>query len=73
MTQKIGDLPNEGRGMKCHVCIKNLQGMKDEKRHQQKGNLNRMKKDCKNCKKATCPKDHSKKVDGGFYCDICEQ
>ena len=20
----IGDLPNEGHGMKCHVCIKNL-------------------------------------------------
>ena len=47
--------------------------MKDEKRRRQKGNLNRMKKDCKNCKKATCPKDHSKKVDGGFHCDICEQ
>ena len=73
MIQKIGDLPNEGRGMKCHVCIKNLQGMKDEKRRWQKGNLNRMKKDCKNCRKATCPKDHSKKVDGGFHCDICDQ
>ena len=23
-----GDLPNAGCGMKCHVCIKNLQGMK---------------------------------------------
>ena len=23
----------KGRGMKCHVCIKNLQGMKDEQRH----------------------------------------
>ena len=47
-----GDLPNEGRGMKCHVCIKNLQGMKDEGRCRRKGNLNRMKKKCKNCKKA---------------------
>ena len=22
--EDIGDLPNEGHGMKCHVCIKNL-------------------------------------------------
>ena len=49
----------KGRGMKCHVCIKNLQGMKDEQRHWQKCNLKRMKKNCKNCKKATFPKYHS--------------
>ena len=29
-----GELPNEDWGMKCHVCIKNLQGMKDEERSQ---------------------------------------
>ena len=50
-----GDLPNEGRGMKCHVCIKNLQGMKDEGRCRRKGNRNRMKKKCKNCKKQHAP------------------
>ena len=27
-----GDLPSEGHCMKCHVCVKNLQGMKDEER-----------------------------------------
>ena len=32
-----------------------LPGMKDEERHGRKGNLNRMKKNRKNCKKATCP------------------
>ena len=68
-----GDLSNESRGMKYHVCIKNLQGMKDEERRRRKGNLNRMKKNCKNCKKATCPKHRSKKVDGGFHCDICDR
>ena len=26
------DLPNEGRGMKCHVCIKDLQDVKDEEK-----------------------------------------
>ena len=30
--EDIGHLPNEGRGIKCLVCIKNLQGMKDEER-----------------------------------------
>ena len=29
-----------------------------------------MTKNCKNCKKATYPKDCSKKVGGGFHCDI---
>ena len=52
---------------------KNLQGMKDEERHRRKDNLNRMKKNCKNCKKVTCPKHCSKKVDGGFQCDIYDQ
>ena len=28
-----GYLPNEGRDIKCHVCIKSIQGMKDEERH----------------------------------------
>ena len=67
-----GDLPNEGCGMKCHVCIKNLQDMKDEERRQWKGNLNSMKKNCKNCKKAACAKHCSKKVDGRFHCDMLD-
>ena len=50
-----GDLHNEGHGMKCHLCIRNLQGMKGVGRRRRKGNLNRIKKNCKNCKKATCP------------------
>ena len=33
--------------MKNHVCIENLQGMKGGEKRQQKGNLNRMKKNCK--------------------------
>ena len=49
LIEDNGDLPNEGRGMKCHVCMKTLQGMKDEERRRRKGNLNRMKKNCKNC------------------------
>ena len=67
-----GDLPNEGRGMKCHVCMNILQGMKDEVRRRRKGNLNRMKKTCKNCKRATFPKHHYKKVDDVLHCDICD-
>ena len=51
-----GDLPYEGRGMRCHVCIKDLQVMKDKEKRRRKGNLNRMKKNCRNCKKATCSK-----------------
>ena len=48
--------------------------MKDEERRRRKGNLNRMKKNCKNCKKTTCPKLRSKKVGGGgFHCYICDQ
>ena len=54
--EENGDLSNKDRGMKCHVCIKILQAMKDKERRRRKGNLNRMKKNCKNCKKATCPK-----------------
>ena len=49
--------------MKGHTCIKNLQGMKDEERCQRKNNLNRMKKNCKHRKKATCSKHRSKKAD----------
>ena len=59
--------------MKCHVCIKNLQDMKDQERRRRKGNLNRMKKNFKKCKKATCPKHHSKKINRSFHCDICDQ
>ena len=68
-----GDLPNEDWGVKCHVCIKNLQGTRDEERGRRKGNLNKMKRNCKNCKKTTCPKHHSQKVDGGFHSDICDK
>ena len=73
LIEDNGDLPKEGHGMKCHVCIKNLQGMKDGERSRRKGNLNRMKKNCKNCKKSKCPKHCSKRVDGGLHCDICDQ
>ena len=66
-----GDLPIKGRSMKCRVCIKKLQDIKDEERRRRKGNLNRMKKNCKNCKKATCPKHRN--IDGGFPYDICDQ
>ena len=62
------DLPNKGRGIKGHVCIKKLQGMKDKEKRRRKGNINRMKKNSKNCKKTTCLKLYSKKVDGGFHC-----
>ena len=68
-----GDLHNVGHGMKWHLCIRNLQGMKGVGRRRRKGNLNRIKKNCKNCKKATCPKHRCKKVDGGFHFDICDQ
>ena len=47
--------------------------MKDEERSRPKANLNRMKKNGKNCKKAACPKHCSKKIDGGFHRDICYQ
>ena len=47
--------------------------MKDEEIGRRKGNLNWMKKDCKNWKKATCPKHRSKKGDGGFRCDMRDQ
>ena len=47
------NLPNEDRGIKCHFCIKNPQGMKDEETRRGKGKLNKMKKNCKNCKKTT--------------------
>ena len=38
------DLLNEVHRMKYNVCIKNLEGFKDEERRRRKGNLNRMKK-----------------------------
>ena len=63
-----GDLPNEGRGMKCHDCIKTLYGMRDEERRRRKSNLNRMKKNCKNCKWWLMWVGY-----GGFHCNICDQ
>ena len=48
------NLTNEGRRIKClFFCIKNPQSMEDEQTRRQKGTLNKMKKNCKNCKKAT--------------------
>ena len=59
--------------MKYFAFIKNLQCVKVEEKYGQKCNLNRMKKNCKNCKKETCSKYRSKKVDGGFHCDIFDK
>ena len=59
--------------MKCNVCIKKLQGMKDEERRREKGNLNRMKKNCKNCTKQHAPNIPLRKVDPGFHRDIRDQ
>ena len=38
LVEDNGDLPNEGRDMKCQVCKENDQGMKDEERRRGKGN-----------------------------------
>ena len=70
-NQYVSNEDNSDRGIKCHVCIKHLQGMKDEERRRRKGNLNSMKKKRKDA--PICPKHRSKKVDGGFHCNVCDQ
>ena len=64
------DQPDD-KGGRYHVFLKNLRGMEDKERRRQKGNLNKIKKKCKNCKKAAHPNHRSNKVEGGFLCEKC--
>lgn len=59
------------KSRECQVCIKNICGIEDIERQQQKGHLFKMKKKCKNCKKERCPNHRSKKVESGSRCERC--
>ena len=64
------DQPDD-KGGRYHVFLKNLRGMEDKERRRQKGNLNKIKKKCKNCKKAARLNHRSEKVEGGFLREKC--
>ena len=66
--ENIENQPDE-KGGKRHIYIKNFCGIEDKERRRQKWNLNKMKR--KNSKKAKCPNNRSKNVEGGFPCERC--
>ena len=67
MTINLPDL----KIRECQVCIKNLCGIEDIERRQQRRRPDKMKNKCKNCKKERCPNHRSKKVESSSLCERC--